>query len=122
MTLRALRGATTVTADEAPLLADATQELLHTLMERNGLDVSQVISAFFTCTTDLASVFPAQAARDMGWTQVAMLCSSELPVRGALPRCIRVLLHVDLDSSAVPRHAYLRDAVALRGDLEESPG
>jgi chorismate mutase len=120
MPLKALRGATTVAADDASLLAAATQELLQALMERNALQPSQVISAFFTCTTDLASAYPAQAARDMGWTHVPMLCAAELPVHGALPHCIRVLVHVDLPPDApAPRHAYLREAVTLRGDLDD---
>lgn len=121
MPLKALRGATTVAADDASLLAEATRELLQALMERNALQPSQVISAFFTCTTDLASAYPAQAARDMGWTHVPMLCAAELPVRGALPRCVRVLVHVDLPADAsAPRHAYLREAATLRGDLDDA--
>ncbi|MBI2409324.1 MAG: chorismate mutase [Gemmatimonadetes bacterium] len=120
MSLTALRGAITVDADEPHLVADATRELLQTLLQRNALDASGVISAFFTCTADLVSAYPAQAARDLGWTHVPMLCAADLPVRGALPRCIRVLLHVDWrDGAAEPRHAYLRGAVALRGDLTD---
>lgn len=121
MPVHALRGAITVAADEPALLTDATQELLRTLLARNALDATQVISAFFTCTSDLTSAYPAQAARDLGWTRVPMLCAAELPVRGALPRCIRVLLHVDWpDADTAPKHAYLRDAAALRGDLDFS--
>lgn len=119
MTLIALRGATTVSADDPSLLTDATQELLRALLSRNALEASQVVSAFFTCTADLTSAYPAQAARDMGWRLVPMMCAAELPVRGALPRCIRVLLHVEAAAGgASPRHVYLRDAIALRGDLE----
>jgi chorismate mutase len=121
MPLRALRGATTVAVDDAAHLADATQELLRALLERNALDVSHVVSAFFTCTGDLTSGFPAQAARAMGWAHVPMLCAAELSVRDALPRCIRVLLHVEAPADAPPaRHAYLRGAVVLRGDLGAS--
>lgn len=119
MPVLALRGATTVTADDPALLADATQELLRTLLDRNALQTSQVISAVFTATTDLVSAYPAQAARDMGWTHVPMLCAAELPVRDALPRCVRVLLHVNAPDHHAARHAYLRDAVSLRGDLED---
>lgn len=119
MPLIALRGATTVSADDEALVADATRELLRELLERNALQLSQVISAFFTCTPDLTSAYPAQSARDMGWQRVPMLCASDLPVRGALPRCIRVLLHVEPAAhAAAPRHAYLRDAASLREDLE----
>jgi len=121
MPLKALRGATTVAADDASLIAEATQELLRELMQRNALQPSQVISAFFTCTTDLTSAYPAQAARDHGWTHVPMLCAAELPVRGALMRCIRVLVHVDVPADGAElRHSYLRDAAALRGDLDHS--
>ncbi len=119
MPVRALRGAITVAADEPVLVHEATQELLRALLLRNALGVSQVISAFFTCTGDLTSAYPAQAAREIGWTHVPMLCSAELPVRGALSRCIRVLLHVDVAAdAAAPKHAYLRDAASLRGDLD----
>ncbi len=120
MPLLALRGATTVSADEPALIADATQELLRALLERNTLQPSQVISAFFTCSADLTSAYPAGSAREIGWRHVPMLCAADLPVRGALPRCIRVLLHVDAQLLGhAPRHAYLRDAIALRGDLED---
>ncbi len=107
-------------ADNPTLLAEATQELLAALLERNGLNLTQVISAFFTCTDDLVSAYPAQAARDIGWRHVPMLCAAELPVAGALPRCIRVLLHVERAVPGAPRHAYLREASVLRGDLEDA--
>lgn len=120
MPLLALRGATTVPADDPLLLADATQELLRALLERNALQPSQVISAFFTCSADLTSAYPAVSAREMGWRHVPMLCAADISVRGALPRCVRVLLHVDAQQLGhAPRHAYLRDAITLRGDLED---
>lgn len=120
MPVTALRGATTVSADDEALIADATRELLRALLERNALQPSHVVSAFFTCTSDLTAAYPAQAARDMGWQRVPMLCAADLPVRGALPRCIRVLLHVNAAAgAAAPRHAYLREAASLRGDLED---
>ena len=122
MPLLALRGATTVSADDPALLAEATQELLRALLERNTLQPSQVISAFFTSSADLTSAYPAQAARDLGWRHVPMLCAADLPVRSALPRCVRVLLHVDVQGLGhAPRHVYLRDAIALREDLEDGP-
>lgn len=120
MPLIALRGATTISADDPVLLAEATRELLGVLVERNALHPSQVVSAFFTCTADLTAAYPAQAARGMGWQHVPMLCAADLSVRGALPRCVRVLLHVDVPSGeALPRHAYLRAAAALRDDIGE---
>jgi chorismate mutase len=116
MTLTALRGAITVADDTPPLIAEATQELLRTLLDRNGLAVSQVVSAFFTSTSDVVSAYPAHFAREIGWAAVPMLCAAELPVPGAMGRVIRVLLHVAVDLPA-PRHAYLRDAATLRSDL-----
>lgn len=116
--VRGLRGATTVEADEPERILDATSELLRELMERNGLQSSQVISAVFTVTPDLMSDFPARAARAVGWGDVPLLCTTEIPVKGALPRCIRALLHVERAADAGPlRHVYLRKAVALRPDL-----
>jgi len=123
MPLMALRGATTVAADDAALLAEATQELLRTLLERNALDVGRVTSATFTSTADLTCAYPAEAARAMGWDRVPMLCAVDPPVRGALPRCVRVLLHVDVpDAATAARHAFLRDAAALRPDWSDPRG
>lgn len=115
--LRGIRGATTVTRDEALLIRDATRELLATLVERNALTSDQIVSAFFTVTPDLRSEFPARAARDLGWDDVPMLCSVEMPVPGALAYCIRVLLHVELPGEHPVRHAYLHGAEVLRPDL-----
>lgn len=96
-------------------IAEGTQSLLSELARRNDLRSEQVVSVFFTLTPDLNADFPAHAARSMGW-DVPMLDMQELPVPGALPRCIRVLLHVNLDHPV--RHAYLRAARELRPDLE----
>jgi chorismate mutase len=116
--VRGLRGATTVAADQPALILDATSELLHVLLERNGLAATDVISAIFSVTPDLASEFPARAAREAGWEDVPLLCMTEIPVPGALPLCIRALLHVETPADApAMRHAYLRGAVALRPDL-----
>jgi chorismate mutase len=116
--VRGLRGATTVTADEPALILDATSELLTALLERNGLAPTDVISAIFSVTPDLSSEFPARAARESGWEDVPLLCMTEIPVPGALPLCIRALLHVETPHDApAMRHVYLRDAVALRPDL-----
>lgn len=116
--VRAIRGATTVDHDDAALIGDAVRELLETIVEENGFHVDDVVSAMFTLTPDLRSVFPAAAARAMGWADVPMLCASEIDVAGAQPRCIRVMLHVERTIGAAPiTHVYLREAVALRPDL-----
>ena len=114
----AIRGATSVEADEPGLIGEATRELLHEIVERNSLDVDEIVSVMFTATPDLKSVFPALAARDMGWVGVPLLCASEIPVEGAMPRCLRVLLQVELRAPrALDRHVYLREAVRLRPDV-----
>jgi monofunctional chorismate mutase len=114
----AIRGATTVEADDPQQVAEATRELLHEIVERNSLDVSEIVSVVFTATQDLRSVFPALAAREMGWVGVPLLCASEIPVEGSMPRCLRVLLQIE---PRAPRlldtHVYLKEAVKLRPDV-----
>jgi chorismate mutase len=114
--LRALRGATTVERDDADLVLEATRGLLEALMRENRLAHGHLVSAFFTATPDLVSVFPAQAVRELGWHELPLLCAVEINVRGALPRCVRVMLHAELPADALPRHVYLGDAQVLRPD------
>ncbi|MGE5462970.1 MAG: chorismate mutase [Syntrophothermus sp.] len=119
MPIRGIRGATTVTADEPALILQATRELLEEILEANrGMRPEDVASALFTVTDDLISTFPAQAARQMGWGLVPMMCAREIPVPGSLPRVIRVLVHwnTELQQNEIT-HVYLRDAVRLRPDL-----
>jgi chorismate mutase len=121
--LGAIRGATTVDEDEASAIRTATAELLRRMVALNDLTPDDIISALFTVTPDLRSAFPAHAARELGWTDVALLCTMEIPVPGAIARCIRVLLHVD---TATPRkrlrHVYLRGARSLRPEWADEPG
>jgi len=113
--MRAVRGAISVAGDDPALILDATRELLGTLLSRNALRAEEIVSAIFTATPDLTSAFPARAAREMGWADVPLLCAVEIDVPGALPRCLRVLLHVERAVAAAPlMAAYLRDAVVLR--------
>lgn len=116
--LCALRGATTVDADSPGLIAAATRELLTELIRLNGLEPNDVISAIFTVTPDLKSEFPARAARDIGWDDASLLCTVEIPVPGALGRCIRVLIHANSARERTGlRHVYLRAARSLRPDI-----
>jgi chorismate mutase len=118
--VRALRGAITVEVDDPHEIRDATQELLDELMHANDLDRDDIISAIFTVTPDLASEFPAHGARLVGWRDIPMICAQEAGVDGALPRTIRVLLHVQTWRPRNDlRHAYLRDAIMLRPDLTQ---
>ena len=117
--VRGIRGATTVDVDEPGLVLSATGELLEAILSANQLqNFDEVISAIFTTTADLNSTFPAEAARELGMHQVPLLCASEIPVPESMPRCIRVLLHVNTtkpQSEIV--HVYLRDAQQLRPDV-----
>jgi chorismate mutase len=118
-TIRAIRGAITVAADDPFEIRDATQELLDEVLHLNGLDRDDIISATFTVTADLATEFPAHGARLGGWTDIPMICAQEHAVDGALPRCIRVLVHAyTWRPRSDLRHVYLRDAVMLRPDLK----
>jgi chorismate mutase len=116
--VRALRGATTVERDDPREIERATRALLEEMLARNGIGTDQLISVIFTATADLVADFPAAAARALGIADVPLLCSSEIPVTGALPRCVRVLMHFhsDLGRSEL-KHVYLAGAAALRADL-----
>jgi chorismate mutase len=120
MRLFALRGAITVEHNDAEEILTATDELIHELMVRNGLDAGDLVSCLFTLTEDLDAEFPAKAARRMGLSAVPLMCAREVPVPGALPRVIRVLVHYYADEDHVSRHVYLRDARSLRTDLESA--
>ena len=119
MAVHGIRGATTVSADEPDLILEATRELLEAILSANAsMKPEDVGSALFTVTDDLASTFPAQAARQMGWSLVPMTCAREIPVPGSLRKVIRVLVHWNTE---IPQnkiaHVYLREAVKLRPDL-----
>jgi chorismate mutase len=119
--LRAVRGAVTVPRDTPDDIYAATRLVLTEIVGRNAIAVTDIISVIFTVTPDLTSAFPAMAAREMGWIDVPLLCTMEIPVPGALGHCIRVLLHAESDRprSAI-EHVYLGDAVVLRPDLHQS--
>jgi chorismate mutase len=120
MPCRGIRGATTVPADTAADILEATRELLSHIVEANGVAAPDVASALFTVTGDLAAAFPAQAARELGWQHAALLDALEVPVPGSLPRCVRVLVHWNTERRQDEiRHVYLRGAAILRPDLEE---
>ncbi len=117
--LRGVRGATTVAADDPGLILDATRELLTAMLDANGIEDFDVIaSIFFTTTPDLASTFPAEAARELGMNMVPLLCNQEIPVPGRLKRCVRVMMQVNTRRSQREMvHVYLREARSLRPDL-----
>lgn len=118
MPCRGVRGATTVDTNSPEAILSATRELLLALTTANDLDPADLACAIFTATPDLNAAFPAQAARELGWTHVPLLCAQEINVPGALPGCIRVLLwwNTERPPSEVV-HVYLREARNLRPDL-----
>ena len=117
MRLYALRGATTVTENDADAILGATDELMREIHDRNELAAEDLVSCIFTLTDDLDAEFPAVAARRMGLSAVPLLCTREVPVPGSLPRVIRVLIHCYGDEEHKPQHVYLGEAAALRLDI-----
>ncbi len=119
MSIRGIRGAITVDADNSDLILAATKELLGAIMNANpDLQPEEIASAFFTMTEDLVSVHPALAARQIGWEHVPMMCLREIPVPGSLPYCIRILIEWNTRRAQnAIKHIYLRKAVSLRPDL-----
>jgi chorismate mutase len=119
MPVRGVRGAIDVSENRSESILAATHELLSAILEANpSLRSADLASGIFTTTEDLSTAYPAQAAREMGWNAVPMICSREIPVSGGLPRCIRVLLHwnTDLPQGSI-HHVYLGAAASLRPDL-----
>jgi chorismate mutase len=117
--LFAVRGATQAAANEAGAILEATTALMRELIERNGgLEPEAMVSCLFTTTDDLDAEFPAVAARQLGLDGVPLLCCREIPVPGAMPRVIRVMLHFYAPVDHVPAHAYIGEAQKLRADLE----
>ena len=116
MATRGIRGATTVDANAADDIKQRTLELLGILVASNGIRPEDVASATFTVSGDLDADFPAVAVRSLpGWDEVPLLCAREIPVKGSLPRCVRVLLHWNTDRPQRDvRHVFLRGARSLR--------
>lgn len=117
-TLRALRGAITLDEDSKEQVMERTSRLLQTMLDRNGVTHDDLVSVIFTATSDIHSEFPAAAARAIGISDIPLLCAGELAIEGALPLCIRVLVHfyTPLRREEL-RHVYLEGAVPLRTDL-----
>lgn len=119
MPVRGIRGAVQAEENSPGSILKATRELLLAIIEANpGLQPEQIASAMFTVTSDLTTAYPAKAARELGWELVPLMCAQEIPVPGALPCCIRILLHwnTDLPQSSI-RPVYLGAAAILRPDL-----
>ena len=114
--MRGVRGATTVSRNDAAEIAERTRELLKMLVERNGMRAAEIASAVFTVTEDLDAQVPTVAARGLpDWKDVPLLCAREIPVPDSLGHCIRVLIHWNTERPQEEiRHAFLRGARHLR--------
>ena len=118
MPVRAIRGATQLDADDRDHLLASVDELIRALLQENDLEHDDLVSMLFTATPDLHSEFPALAARQLGIGDVPLLCAQEIDVEGSLERVIRLLVHCYGDDAKPAQHVYLREATALRRDLE----
>lgn len=119
MPVRGIRGATTVKQDNPDAILEATRELIEEIVKANpGLNPEDIAVCFFSVTPDLQSTFPAQAARQLGWQLVPLMCAQEIAVTGSLPGCIRVLILWNTEHPQTTiKHIYLREAISLRPDL-----
>ncbi|MGO4494529.1 chorismate mutase [Paenibacillus sp. 2RAB27] len=119
MYLRGIRGATTVQQNDAEEILTATSELLQAIVETNDFRPEDIGSVFITVTADITAIFPAVAIRSLvGWELVPLMCSLEVPVENALPKCIRLMVQVNTTKTqAEMNHVYLKEAKALRPDI-----
>jgi len=113
----AIRGATSVPCNGEMEILDATRMLLGRMCTENEVPIERIVSVIFTVTKDLNAVYPARAAREIGWSEVPLLCTTDMEVPGSVRRCVRVLMHVGGDRPlGGARHVYLGEARTLRPD------
>lgn len=115
-----IRGAVSVKENNREEILSSTRQLLREMVEANSIGIEDIASVIFTATTDLDAAFPAEAAREMGWTAAALLDAVEIPVPGSMPRVVRVLILVNVPEDFNPRHVYLGNCKKLRPDLSET--
>lgn len=122
MRCRGIRGATRVAANTREEILASARELLGQMVAANRLQSEDVACAIFTTTVDLNAEFPTVAARELGWWDVALLCSHEMAVPDGMPRCLRILLLVNTDKTPQElAHVYLRGTEVLRSRGVSSP-
>jgi len=118
MLVRGIRGAITVDSNNKEEIIKRTKELLIFLKKENDFKTEDIVSVFFSVTSDLNATFPAQAARELGWHRVPLFDMQEINVPGGLPRCIRILVQINCQKSQMEmKHCYLKGAEILRKDL-----
>jgi chorismate mutase len=116
--VRGIRGAVTVAENSRTAIITATEQLLNLIAGENEIDSEDIVSIIFSVTADLDAVFPAEAARRLGWSMTPLMCTTEIPVSGAMEKCVRVLMHAYTKrGQSEVRHVYLGEAAKLRPDL-----
>jgi len=120
MKCHGIRGATTLDVNTKEHILAATKELLQEMVSTNGVEAEDVACILFTTTPDIDAEFPAVAARELGFSQTALLCGHEMNVPGSLPMCLRILILFNTEKSAEEIvHVYIRDAVSLRAQSND---
>ena len=118
MNVVSIRGAITVEQNTVESILSNTKELLYEIEVRNDIDKDKVISIIFTATSDLDKVYPARAAREMGYIHNGLMCFNEMVVEGSLDKCIRIMiLYNSKKNQKDVTHVYLKGATTLRPDL-----
>lgn len=112
-----IRGAVSVEHNKKEDILFSTKLLLNRIVESNNIEVEDIVSVIFTATPDLDAVFPAEAARQLGWTQAALMDAAEIAVPGSMPQVIRVLIHVNVPENFRAIHVYMGECQKLRPDL-----
>lgn len=121
MNIVSIRGAITVPENSVSSILDGTRELLIQIEKENNIDRDKVVSIIFSCTNDLDKIYPAKAARDLGYTNAGLMCFNEMYVKGSLCKCIRLMvLYNSIVNQKDVKHVYLRDAKILRPDLSNN--
>lgn len=119
MKVKAIRGAINVEENTNRAILLATRKLLLEVQEKNNLETDEIINVLFTATPDLNAAFPAKAARELGWTNVPLICAQEINVEKALPMCVRVMLLVNYPKNSEIKHVYLGTTDVLRDDIKQ---
>ncbi|WP_153732222.1 chorismate mutase [Sporosarcina obsidiansis] len=121
MSVRGVRGATTVEKDEAQEILLATEELVLEMAKVNQFKPEDIVSVIVSTTVDVKAAFPARAIRSIeGWTYVPVMCTHEIDVPGSMRKCIRVMMNVNTSIKQNEiQHVYQKNAIQLRPDLQK---
>ena len=122
MTMRGIRGATTVDENSKEKIWQAARQLVTEILSQNKLRAENIGAIIFSTTEDLTAAFPSTALRERpAFRLVPLFDTREPAVENSLQLCIRVLILTDTDEAQNKiHHVYLGGAKNLRPDLETS--